>query len=105
MDSYDIAWTNKHACGVVIASEGYPESYESNKQVSLPVKSEQDMKLFHAGTKLIDDNVVTSGGRVFCATALGDDLKSAQSKAYNLVDSVTFDGAFHRRDIGFKGIK
>ena len=105
MDSYDIAWTNKHACGVVIASEGYPESYESNKQVTLPVKSEQDMKLFDAGTKLIDDNVVTSGGRVFCATALGDDLKSAQSKAYNLVDSVTFDGAFHRRDIGFKGIK
>ena len=105
MDSYDIAWTDKHACGVVIASKGYPESYESNKQVTLPVKSEQDMKLFHAGTKLIDDNVVTSGGRVFCATALGDDLKSAQSKAYNLVDSVTFDGAFHRRDIGFKGIK
>ena len=105
MDSYDIAWTNKHACGVVIASEGYPESYESNKQVTLPVKSDQDMKLFHAGTKLMDDNVVTSGGRVFCATALGDDLKSAQSKAYNLVDSVTFDGAFHRRDIGFKGIK
>ena len=100
MDSYNISWTNKHACGVVIASEGYPESYESNKQVTLPVKSDQDMKLFHAGTKLINDNVVTSGGRVFCATALGDDLKSAQSKAYNLVDSVTFDGAFHRRDIG-----
>ena len=105
MDSYSISWTKKHACGVVIASGGYPESYESNKQVTLPVKSDQDMKLFHAGTKLIDDNVVTSGGRVFCATALGDDLKSAQSKAYNLVDSVAFDGAFHRRDIGFKGIK
>ena len=105
MDSYSISWTKKHACGVVIASEGYPESYESNKQVTLPVKSDQDMKLFHAGTKLVDDNVVTSGGRVFCATALGDDLKSAQSKAYNLVDSVTFDGAFHSRDIGFKVIK
>ena len=105
MDSYNISWTKKHACGVVIASEGYPESYESNKQVTLPVKSDQDMKLFHAGTKLIDDNVVTSGGRVFCATALGDDLKSAQSKAYNLVESVSFDGAFHRKDIGFKGIK
>ena len=105
MDSYSISWTKKHACGVVIASEGYPESYESNKQVTLPLKSDQDMKLFHAGTKLVGDNVVTSGGRVFCATALGDDLKSAQSKAYNLVDSVTFDGAFHRRDIGFKGIK
>ena len=105
MDSYNIAWTDKHACGVVIAAEGYPESYESNKQVTLQETLDQDMKLFHAGTKLVDDNVVTSGGRVFCATALGDDLKSAQSKAYNLVDSVNFDGAFHRKDIGFKGIK
>ena len=105
MDSYEISWTEKHACGVVIASAGYPENYESNKQVTLPIKLDQDVKLFHAGTKLFDDNVVTSGGRVFCATALGDDLKSAQSKAYNLVDSVTFDGAFYRKDIGFKGIK
>ena len=48
---------------------------------------------------------MTSGGRVFCATALGDDLKTAQTNAYNLVNSVTFDGAFHRTDIGFKGIK
>ena len=105
MDMYDISWTDKHACGVVIASAGYPESYESNKQVTLPIRLDQDVKLFHAGTKLFNDNVVTSGGRVFCATALGDDLKSAQSKAYNLVDSVTFDGAFYRKDIGFKGIK
>ena len=105
MDTYDISWTDKHACGVVIASKGYPESYESNKLVTLPVTSDQDMKLFHAGTKLLGDDVITSGGRVFCATALGDDLKSAQSKAYNLVDKVTFDGAFYRRDIGFKGIK
>ena len=105
MDTYDISWTDKHACGVVIASKGYPESYESNKLVTLPVTSDQDMKLFHAGTKLLGDDVITSGGRVFCATALGDDLKSAQSKAYNLVDRVTFDGAFYRRDIGFKGIK
>ena len=105
MDTYEISWTYKHACGVVIASKGYPESYESNKLVTLPVTSDQDMKLFHAGTKLLGDDVITSGGRVFCATALGDDLKSAQSKAYNLVDRVTFDGAFYRRDIGFKGIK
>ena len=48
---------------------------------------------------------MTSGGRVFCATALGDDLKTAQTNAYNLVNSATFDGAFHRTDIGFKGIK
>ena len=105
MDSYKIDWTSKHACGVVIASDGYPESYESNKEVILPATSDADVKLFHAGTKLANQKVMTSGGRVFCATALGEDLKTAQSKAYNLVDSVSFEGAFHRRDIGFKGIK
>ena len=105
MDSYKIDWTSKHACGVVIASDGYPESYESNKEVILPATSDADLKLFHAGTKLVDQKVMTSGGRVFCATALGEDLKTAQSKAYNLVDSVSFEGAFHRRDIGFKGNK
>ena len=105
MDSYKIDWTSKHACGVVIASDGYPESYESNKEVILPATSDEDVKLFHAGTKLVNQKVMTSGGRVFCATALGEDLKTAQSKAYNLVDSVSFEGAFHRRDIGFKGIK
>ena len=105
MDSYKIDWTSKHACGVVIASDGYPESYESNKEVILPSTSDADVKLFHAGTKLVDQKVMTSGGRVFCATALGEDLKTAQSKAYNLVDSVSFEGAFHRIDIGFKGIK
>ena len=63
------------------------------------------MKLFHAGTKLQDDKVLTSGGRVFCATALGKNLEEAQSKAYDLVKSVSFDGAFYRKDIGNKGLK
>ena len=105
LDSYEIEWTDKHSCGVVIASEGYPESYESNKEITLPEHEEAETKLFHAGTKLVDGKVLTSGGRVFCATALGDSLKEAQFKAYNLVDKVSFDGAFYRRDIGFKGIK
>ena len=105
LDSYEIDWTQKHSCGVVIASEGYPESYASNKEVQMPIENDEDIKLFHAGTKLVNDKVMTSGGRVFCATALGDDLKSAQVKAYELVDKVSFDGAFHRRDIGFKGIQ
>ena len=105
LDSYGIKWTDKHSCGVVIASDGYPESYESNKEVTLPEHEEAETKLFHAGTKLIDGKVRTSGGRVFCATALGNNLKEAQFKAYNLVDKVSFGGAFCRRDIGFKGIK
>jgi len=105
LDSHNIDWSNKHSCGVVIASDGYPETYEQNKEVTFENNDDPEAKLFHAGTKLQDDKVLTSGGRVFCATALGNDLKEAQQKAYNLVEKIDFDGAFFRKDIGFKGIK
>ena len=105
LDTYSIQWTEKHSCGVVIASEGYPEDYESNKKVSIKENNIKDSKLFHAGTKYENETILTSGGRVFCATALGSDLKDAQKNAYNLVNHVEFDGAFFRKDIGFKGIK
>ena len=105
LDRYSIEWTDKHSCGVVIASEGYPESYESNKEVSFVPNEEENAKLFHAGTLFNNDKVLTSGGRVFCATALGNNLKEAQQNAYNLVDKVNFEGAFFRKDIGNKGIK
>mgnify|MGYP005707382133 FL=1 len=105
LDTYSIKWTDKHSCGVVIASEGYPESYESNKEVSFESFEEENTKLFHAGTKYKNDKVLTNGGRVFCATALGNNLKEAQQNAYNLVSKVNFEGAFFRKDIGNKGIK
>ena len=105
LETYQIEWSEKHACGVVIASKGYPESYSTNHEVSIQPLSMDGAKLFHAGTKLDKDKVLTSGGRVFCATALGRNLKEAQSKAYNLIKSVSFDGAFCRKDIGYKGIK
>ena len=105
LDTYSIEWNDKHSCGVVIASEGYPESYESNKEVSFAPYEEENTKLFHAGTSFNNDKVLTSGGRVFCATALGNNLKEAQQNAYNLVDKVNFEGAFFRKDIGNKGIK
>ena len=105
LNSYSINWSKKHSCGVVIASKGYPESYDIDKEVKIKLNEENDLKLFHAGTKYEDDKIITSGGRVFCATALGNDLKEAQEKAYNLVNSVDFEGSFFRKDIGFKGIK
>ena len=105
LDTYSIEWNDKHSCGVVIASEGYPESYESNKEVSFAPYEEENAKLFHAGTSFNNDKVLTSGGRVFCATALGNNLKEAQQNAYNLVGKVNFEGAFFRKDIGNKGIK
>ena len=105
LDSYDIEWTKEHSCGVVIASKGYPENYESNKEIQININDNNNTKLFHAGTKYEDNKILTSGGRVFCATALGVDLKAAQQNAYNLVDKVDFEGAFFRKDIGYKGIK
>lgn len=105
LDAYQIKWNEKHSCGVVIASNGYPESYESNKEVNIEEYEDTEIKLFHAGTKMQDDKIFTNGGRVFCATALGNDLKEAQEKAYNLVGKVNFDGAYFRKDIGYKGVK
>ena len=105
LNDYQIQWTDEHACGVVIASQGYPEDYTKNNEVTFEFSNMEGKKLFHAGTKLQDDKVLTSGGRVFCATALGKNLHEAQSKAYDLVESVSFDGAFYRKDIGNKGLK
>ena len=81
------------------------KSYESNKEVSFESFEAENAKLFHAGTEYKNDKVLTSGGRVFCATALGNNLKEAQENAYNLVSKVSFEGAFFRKDIGNKGIK
>lgn len=105
LQGYQSEWDARHSCGVVIASQGYPEKYLSNQEVRIEEVDAEDMKLFHAGTTLQDNKVMTSGGRVFCATALGINLKEAQSKAYDLVNSVSFNGAFCRKDIGYKGIK
>ena len=95
LNDYQIQWTDDHACGVVIACDGYPENYSKNNEITIKSSDTDKIKLFHAGTKLQDDKILTSGGRVFCATALGKDLQEAQSKAYDLVESVSFDGAFY----------
>jgi phosphoribosylamine--glycine ligase len=105
LDDYEIEWDQRHSCGVVIASQGYPEDYVANKIVDIVESQDKDSKIFHAGTELKDNKIITSGGRVFCATALGKDLKEAQSKAYETVKNISFDGAYYRKDIGNKGIK
>ena len=105
LDDYEIEWDQRHSCGVVIASQGYPEDYVANKIVDIVESQDKDSKIFHAGTELKNNKIITSGGRVFCATALGKDLKEAQSKAYETVKNISFDGAYYRKDIGNKGIK
>jgi phosphoribosylamine--glycine ligase len=65
----------------------------------------EDAQVFHAGTKLRGDEIVTAGGRVLCVTALGDNAKAAQKRAYEVLDGIGFDGMQCRRDIGFRAIK
>ena len=98
-----IEWDNRSAMGVVLAANGYPDAYPSGEVVGLPADGD-DAKVFHAGTKMDDDKVVTSGGRVLCATALGSDTKDAQTNAYALLKKIDWSSAYYRTDIGFKAL-
>ncbi len=84
-----------------MASGGYPENYEKGKAITIG-DLDKDILLFHAGTKLQDGKLVTSGGRVLGVTALGKDINEAREKAYANVEKISFDGAFYRKDIGIK---
>ena len=101
----DARWDPRPALGVVLASEGYPGSYRKGDVISgLGPSADADTKVFHAGTALVDDQVVTSGGRVLCVTALGHDIKSAQANAYLATDGIDWPGKTLRRDIGWRAI-
>ncbi len=99
-------WDERSALGVVLAAGGYPDSYAKGIVISgLPTTENADSKVFHAGTQLNDGQVVTSGGRVLCACALGDTIKEAQEKAYELTNKISWDKVYYRTDIGFKALK
>ena len=101
-----LQWDRRPALGVVLAAHGYPLTPRKGDRVTeLPVDAD-DAVVFHAGTQMNEEQqVVTSGGRVMCATALGDSLKQAQERAYELARKVHFDGMQYRRDIGYRAIK
>ena len=106
LESYDIKWSDKASLGVVLAAEGYPSNYEKGLEISgLTPNNDHSTAVFHAGTKQVDDKVVTNGGRVLCATALGSDIKEAKQKAYALVDNIGWQGMFYRSDIGYRALK
>jgi len=105
LDKVETHWDQRPALGVVLASGGYPDQYEKNKPISgLPVKQSPDCQLFHAGTARVNGQLVTAGGRVLCACALGDNIADAQQKAYQLVETITWDKMYYRTDIGFKAM-
>jgi phosphoribosylamine--glycine ligase len=105
LDAIEVEWDRRTALGVVLAAANYPDTPRSGDVINgLPARSEEDAHVFHAGTKLVDGKVVTSGGRVLCVTALGDSVRMAQRRAYQVVDEIHFDGCQSRRDIGYRAI-
>ncbi len=99
-------WDERPSLGVVLAAGGYPADYRQGDVIyGLPQQETADGKVFHAGTKLDgQNNVVTAGGRVLCVTALGATVAQAQQQAYKLAESIQWEGAFCRKDIGYRAI-
>ncbi len=105
LDTTTAQWDERQAVGVVLAAGGYPGSYEKGKVISLPDEAgDTSAKIFHAGTALQGEQVVTSGGRVLCATALGHSVTEAQQKVYQLTAKIAWDGVFYRKDIAYRAI-
>ena len=89
----------------MIAAEGYPDAPRKGDTITgLPSTETDGVHVFHAGTALNGDSVVTSGGRVLCVTALGDNVRSAQKSAYDMADAILFKGRQFRRDIGHRAV-
>ncbi len=98
------SWKHQSAVCVVLASEGYPESYAKNEEISGFNSIQNEAYVFHAGTKNIDGKILSNGGRVLGVTALGDSLKSAITNAYAVADKISLSHKYCRRDIGQKGL-
>ena len=104
LDQIEAEWDPRAAVGVVLAAGGYPDSYPKGDVISLPASTASGSKIFHAGTATNDGQVVTNGGRVLCATALGNTVTEAQQAAYALVDQISWQDMYCRRDIGHRAI-
>ncbi len=107
LDSIKIEYSNDVAVGVVLASEGYPESYSKGMEITGIEDAEamDNVKVFHSGTYMEDGKIYANGGRVLCVTALGHDLEAAQSRAYAAMEKISMDKGYYRKDIASKGIK
>lgn len=107
LDQADVAWSDKAAVCVVMASGGYPESYETGKVITglAEADAQENTVVFHAGTKNAAGSIVTAGGRVLGVTAVDDNIRAARDRAYAAVENIKFDGAFYRKDIAWRALK
>ena len=104
LHTVDAEWDRRTALGVVMAAAGYPDNPRKGDLITSLLPKGDDYMVFHAGTQQTGRDVFTAGGRVLCVTALGDTVKMAQRRAYEIADQIKFDGAQMRRDIGFRAI-
>jgi len=104
LDEVEAEWDRRTALGVVVAAAGYPEAPRSGDPVIAVPADAEDCVVFHAGTQLVDGQLLTSGGRVLTVTALGDSVRAAQRRAYDAVAQVRFAGQQYRTDIGHRAI-
>jgi phosphoribosylamine--glycine ligase len=104
LDDIELQWDRRSAVGVVMAAHGYPEQPRKGDVITGLPQDSDDAVVFHAGTNIHEDQLRTCGGRVLCVTALGGTLKQAQQRAYEIAQSIHFDGLQYRSDIGYRAI-
>jgi phosphoribosylamine--glycine ligase len=105
LDSTTTEWDPRPAVGVVLAAGGYPGDYNKGDVISgLTETSSAEQKVFHAGTAQQGDTIVTNGGRILCATALGNTVTEAQQSAYQLTAQIDWHNVYYRNDIGYRAI-
>ena len=104
LDQAEAQWDRRVALGVVLAAEGYPDNPRKGDEITGIPKAEDDVHVFHAGTRLENGKILTNGGRVLCVTALGDTVRVAQRRAYQVAEQIQFAGRQMRRDIGYRAI-
>jgi phosphoribosylamine--glycine ligase len=106
LDQVSADWDSRPALGVVMAAGGYPDSYAKGEVITgLEQAGSKPGKVFHAGTRMENGDVVTSGGRVLCATALGNTVTEAQQAAYALTSPIHWKQVYFRTDIGYRAVQ
>jgi len=105
LDRAEASWDRRIALGVVLAAAGYPDAPRTGDIIRGLPKAGDDYRVFHAGTTQANGDIVVSGGRVLCVTALGDNVRLARTRAYEIADQISFDGMQMRRDIGYRALQ
>ena len=107
LNELEIKWKGKFACNIVLASAGYPGNYEKGKEIKGigGTESDDDIVIFHAGTKMEGDKLITNGGRVLGISAVGNTMREALQKAYKAIEKISFEGMQYRKDIGKKTLE